>query len=139
MNYSYPHCQTPNWMPWLLRAAALYNVLYAILLSVWPAQVFIWLQMPETPDVMIRCIGMMVGVYALGYWIAAQDIVRYWPLVAVGIVGKTLGPIGFLASALSDAMPWHSGIMLIFNDLIWWVPFWLIVVYCLRVQEQFVR
>lgn len=139
MNYSYPHCQTPNWMSGLLRVAALYNVLYAMLLSIWPAQVFAWLQMPETPDVIIRCIGMMVGVYALGYWIAAQDVVRYWPLVAVGIVGKTLGPIGFLASALSGALPWHSGIMLIFNDLIWWVPFWVIVLYCLRVQAGSVK
>jgi hypothetical protein len=85
---------------------------------------------------MIRCIGMMVGIYALGYWIAAQDVLRYWPLVAVGIVGKTLGPIGFLQAALSGALPWHSGIMLLFNDLVWWLPFWIIVVHCLRVSKK---
>lgn len=126
----------PVWMPWVLRIAALYNLLYALLLAIWPAQAFEWLQMPATPDVMIRCIGMMVGVYALGYWIAAQDVLRYWPLVAVGIVGKTLGPIGFLQSALSGALPWHSGIMLLFNDLIWWVPFWIIVLHCLRIPQR---
>jgi len=126
----------PAWMPWILRVAALYNLAYALLLALWPTQVFDWLQMPTTPDVMIRCIGMMVGIYALGYWIAAQDILRYWPLVLVGIVGKTLGPIGFLQSALSGVLPWHSGIMLVFNDLIWWVPFWMIVLHCLRVSKR---
>lgn len=136
MKNLYSNNDIPAWMPWVLRIAALYNLLYALLLTIWPTQTFEWLQMPVTPEVMIRCIGMMVGIYALGYWIAAQDVLRYWPLVAVGIVGKTLGPIGFLQAALSGALPWHSGIMLLFNDLIWWLPFWIIVVHCLRVSKR---
>jgi hypothetical protein len=136
MKNLYSKNDIPAWMPWVLRIAALYNLLYALLLTIWPSQAFEWLQMPVTPEVMIRCIGMMVGIYALGYWIAAQDVLRYWPLVAVGIVGKTLGPLGFLQAALSGALPWHSGIMLLFNDLIWWLPFWIIVVHCLRVSKK---
>lgn len=136
MKNLYSKNDIPAWMPWVLRIAALYNLLYALLLTIWPTQTFEWLQMPATPEVMIRCIGMMVGIYALGYWIAAQDVLRYWPLVAVGIVGKTLGPLGFLQAALSGVLPWHSGMMLLFNDLIWWLPFWIIVVHCLRVSKK---
>jgi hypothetical protein len=119
----------PNWMPLVLRLAALYNLLYAIVLSLWPAQLFNLLRLPATPDVIIRCIGMMVGVYALAYWIAAQDVPRYWPLVAVGLLGKTLGPLGFLHGALTGALSWRSGFFVLFSDLIWWPAFWVMTVY----------
>ncbi|MGT2494433.1 hypothetical protein ACU4GD_38060 [Cupriavidus basilensis] len=89
--------RVPAWMPAVLRLAALYNLLYAIALSLWPSQIFDWLGMPATPDAMIRCIGMMVGVYALGYWIAAQDMLRYWPLVGGGPGGQDAGAAGLPA------------------------------------------
>lgn len=122
----------PGWMPVVLRLAALYNLLYAVALSLWPSQIFDWLGMPATPDAMIRCIGMMVGVYALGYWIAAQDMLRYWPLVAVGLVGKTLGPMGFLHGALTGVFAWKSGLFVLFSDLAWWVPFWGMTLFALK-------
>ncbi|MDW3686437.1 hypothetical protein RA280_32800 [Cupriavidus sp. CV2] len=122
----------PAWMPVVLRLAAIYNLLYAVVLSLWPAQIFDWLGMPATPDAMIRCIGMMVGVYALGYWIAAQDMLRYWPLVVVGLVGKTLGPLGFLHGALTGVFAWKSGLFVLFSDLSWWVPFWAMTLFALK-------
>ena len=39
--------------------------------------------------------GMVIGVYGLGYWWAAQILVIHWPIVAVGLLGKIFGPIGF--------------------------------------------
>lgn len=111
----------------ILRAAALYNIAYALLLAFYPAQAFHWLGMPKTPVVMIQCIGMMVGVYGLAYWIAGSDPVRYWPLITVGIVGKTLGPIGFAVGLLHGVFLWRGATMIALNDLIWWGPFWMIV------------
>ncbi|WP_051648108.1 hypothetical protein [Cupriavidus sp. SK-3] len=127
--------RVPAWMPAVLRLAALYNLLYAIALSLWPSQIFDWLGMPATPDAMIRCIGMMVGVYALGYWIAAQDMLRYWPLVVVGLVGKTLGPLGFLHGALTGVFEWRSGLFVLCSDLIWWVPFWGMTLFALKHRD----
>jgi len=124
--------QPPAWMIAVLRAAAVYNLLYALALSLWPQQIFDWLEMPHTPTPMIQCIGMMVGVYALGYWVAAQDLRRYWPLVAVGLLGKTLGPLGFLYHALNGVFVWRSGLFVLFSDLIWWPPFWWIGIYAIR-------
>jgi hypothetical protein len=124
--------KVPAWMPLTLRLAALYNLLYAVALSLWPAQIFDALHLPATPDPMIRCIGMMVGVYAFGYWIAAQDLRRYWPLVVVGLLGKTLGPLGFLHGALTGVFEWRSGFFVLFSDLIWWAPFWAMTLYGIR-------
>lgn len=111
----------------ILRTAAVYNLGYGLLLAFYPAQAFHWFGMPETPTVIIQCLGMMVGVYGLAYWIAGSDPSRYWPLVAVGIIGKTLGPIGFAVGLLRGAFLWRGATMIVLNDLIWWWPFWAIM------------
>jgi hypothetical protein len=130
---------TSSWMRHVMRAAGVHNLGYGLLLAFYPSETFSWLGMPQTPDVMIRCIGMMVGVYALCYWIAGSDPVKYWPLVAVGIVGKTLGPVGFLHGTLNGIFSWKGWIMIFFNDVIWWLPFWLIVLHAWQREPYTLR
>lgn len=81
---------------------------------------------PNYPEIW-QCLGMVVGVYGIGYAIAAFDPVRHWPIVLVGLLGKLLGPIGFLWYALAGTLPWRGGWLNVTNDLIWWVPFALIL------------
>jgi hypothetical protein len=66
---------------------------------------------------------MIVGVYGVGYLIAAGDPIRHWPIVLVGFLGKILGPIGFLSSVARGDLPWSWGVTILTNDLIWWLPF----------------
>ncbi|MBI2761531.1 MAG: hypothetical protein HYX51_08915 [Chloroflexi bacterium] len=56
-----------------------------------------------------QCLGMVVGVYGAGYLIAATNPLRHWPIVFVGLLGKILGPIGFLNAALSGTLPRGRG------------------------------
>ena len=86
----------------------------------WPNALFGWLGMarPNYPA-LFQCIGMMVGVYALAYWLIARDPVRYGALVYVGLLGKVLGPVGFLWSAVRGDLPWSFGWVNVGNDLIW--------------------
>jgi hypothetical protein len=65
--------------------------------------------------------------YGVGYWIAASDPVRFWPLVLVGLLGKILGPIGFLQAIVAGRLPLSLGWTILTNDLIWWVPFGIIL------------
>lgn len=108
----------------VLRAAAVYNVLWGALVVLFPLVPFAWAGMepPNYPELW-QCIGMIVGVYGVGYWIAAGDVVRHWPIVLVGLLGKVFGPIGFLWSAWSGRLPWMAGWTILTNDLIWWLPF----------------
>lgn len=71
--------------------------------------------------------GMVIGVYGLGYWWASVDPLRHWPIVAVGFFGKIFGPIGFLWNYIQGQVPLSFVYTLITNDLIWWVPFFLIL------------
>jgi hypothetical protein len=115
-------------MALVLRLAAVYNVVWGGLVVLFPLVAFEWagLEPPRYPEIW-QCLGMVVGVYGVGYWIAARDPLRHWPIVLVGLLGKVFGPIGFLEAALRGALPWRAGWTLVTNDLIWWVPFaWIL-------------
>ena len=83
-----------------------------------------------------QCIGMIVGVYGVGYAIAAQAPLRHWPIVLVGLLGKVLGPIGFLDAALRGELPWRCGWLIVTNDLVWWLPFALLLRAAWRHRER---
>ncbi|QDU27652.1 hypothetical protein ETAA8_27410 [Anatilimnocola aggregata] len=112
----------------MLWAAAIYNLAWGALAVLWPRLAFDWAGMepPNYPSLW-QCIGMIVGVYGVGYAIAAYDPVRHWPIVLVGLLGKVLGPIGFLWANRHGELPWIAGLTNVTNDLIWWVPFGLVL------------
>ena len=70
---------------------------------------------------------MLVGVYGIGYWIAANNPFQHWPLVLVGLLGKILGPVGMWWSVAHGGLPHKIAWICLTNDLIWWVPFALIL------------
>ena len=108
----------PNWMRQVLKAAAVYNLVWGASVIIFPSMWFSWLGMspPAYPEIW-QCVGMIVGVYGIGYWIAAQDPFRHWPIVLVGLLGKVLGPIGFLWAVFQGRLPWEFGATILTNDL----------------------
>jgi hypothetical protein len=79
---------------------------------------------------------MIVGVYGIGYLAAAANPLRHWPIVLVGLLGKIFGPIGFLGAALRDEIPWSFGWTIIGNDLVWWIPFGMIIARAFRAARS---
>lgn len=117
-----------KWMSRVLLAAAAYNILWGGFVVFFPLTVFRWLDMepPNYPQIW-QCVGMIVGVYGVGYAVAATDPLRHWPVVLVGFLGKVFGPTGFLQAALTGALPWRFGLNNLTNDVIWWIPFAMIL------------
>lgn len=111
----------------VLLAAAAYNVLWGAAVILFPDATLRLLGLPDATDFLWQCIGMIVGVYGIGYGIAAFDPRRHWPIVLVGLLGKLFGPVGFLDGALRGDVPWSLGWTILTNDLIWWGPFALIL------------
>ena len=119
---------TPKWMRIALLLAAAYNILWGAWVVLYPASAFQLVRMaPINYPQIWQCVGMIVGVYGVGYAIAATNPVRHWPIVLVGLLGKLLGPVGFFASAIAGQLPWRFGLILVSNDFLWWVPFTLIL------------
>ena len=118
----------PIWMSRLLVAAGLYNLAWGGLTVLVPNWLFdlTGMERPSYPFIW-QCVGMIVGVYGIGYLIAAGDPFRHWPIVLVGFLGKVFGPLGYAAGVLDGTVPAAFGVTLPTNDLIWWLPFALIL------------
>jgi small multidrug resistance pump len=92
------------------------------------------MEQPRYPFIW-QCVGMIVGVYGIGYLAAARDPVRHWPIVLVGFLGKIFGPLGYVMGVLKGEVPAAFGVTLPTNDLVWWVPFALILLHA-RASHQ---
>ena len=107
------------------RAAAVYNLAWGAAVIAFPVQLSRLAGLDITGVTpLVQVIGMMVGVYAIGYWLLACDPLRYSGLIWVALAGKTLGPAGFLYYALTGTLPWTFGWTCLFNDIIRWPVFW---------------
>ncbi|MBS0203085.1 MAG: hypothetical protein JSS49_09325 [Planctomycetes bacterium] len=127
----------PRWIPILLNAAAIYNVAWGVFVILFPNLPFQLVGMaPVNYPALVQCLGMIVGVYGVGYAMAARDPVALWPLVLVGLLGKVFGPIGFVYAAWIEEFPWIAGVTILTNDVIWWVPFAAILLYAARINDS---
>ena len=125
--------RNPTWMQGTLIAAGIYNLIWGAAVIVFPSAMFrlAGMELPHYPQIW-QCVGMIVGVYGIGYLIAATDPARHWPITLVGLLGKTLGPIGFLGALISGDLPLAFGATIVTNDLIWWLPFAAILCHAYR-------
>lgn len=121
----------PKWMPLALTVAGLYNLVWAAATIAAPAWSYRlngleWPGRPFNAEVW-QGLGLTVGLFGVGYLIAARDPIRHWAVVFVGFLGKVLGPLGFLGAAFNGRMPWSAGWPIVVNDVIWWPPLALIL------------
>ena len=94
------------WMKLVLRAAAVYNILWGAWVVLFPLSFFRLTGMADPVHPMIwQGMGMVIGVYGLGYWWAAVNPVKHWPIVAVGFLGKIFGPLGFVMNYIQIQRP----------------------------------
>ena len=105
-------------------AAAAYNLLWGSVVCVFPHWCIELLGIGGFVYApFLQVLGMVVGVFAYGYWLLARDPERYCGLVWIGLAGKVLGPLGFLYYALTGGLPWSFGATIVLNDLVWWPAF----------------
>jgi hypothetical protein len=79
-----------------------------------------------------QCVGMLVGLYGLGYLLAARDPVRYWPVVLVGFLSKCSSFAGIALGVAAGQSPPASLAANVPNDVIWIVPFALVLLHARR-------
>ena len=102
-------CRSSEWMKSVLKLAGVYNLLFGLWVIGWPGAWFSMAGMePPRYPFLWQCIGMIVGVYGVGYLIAAQAPLKHWPIVLVGFLGKVFGPIGFVWAASQGDIPWSA-------------------------------
>lgn len=120
--------QAPSWARRWLIAAGVYNLLWGGLVILFPHLLFdlTGAERMRYPEIW-QCVGMIVGVYGIGYIIASTNPRQHWPIILVGLLGKVFGPIGFAFALTKGTFPPSFGLTILTNDLIWWAPFFMIL------------
>jgi hypothetical protein len=112
----------------ILGLAALHNLAFGVWAAAWPRSFFALFGMdaPRYPGIW-QCLGMVIGLYGIGYAYGAWRPDRARPFVAIGLAGKVLGPIGWLMAVRAGEWPVSTFIVIAFNDIVWWLPFSLVL------------
>lgn len=121
----------------ILLLAALYNAGFGLWAGFWPRSFFdvFGLAQPNYPAIW-RCLGIVVGVYGLLYAYGAIRLDLARPYVAIGLLGKIFGPIGWVVTVSSGEWPVRTLSLIVFNDLIWWLPFTLFLLEGTRMGQR---
>lgn len=70
---------------------------------------------------------MLDGVLALGYAYAALRLQKALPFIAIGLTFKVLVPLGWMLAVATDQLTARTLTLVIFDDIVWWIPFALFV------------
>ena len=118
----------------LFALAAIYNIGFGAWAILFPHAFFEWFDLGVSPHPWAwSCLGMVIGIYGLGYahiaWKPADGDV----FAALGLLGKILGPLGWLLAVRSNEIPPSTFLLILFNDVVWWYPF---LAYLLRRSQK---
>jgi small multidrug resistance pump len=124
----------------IFAAAGAYNILFGLWAALFPRAFFdlFHLGAPQYPGIW-ACLGMVVGLYGVGYAYAAWRVDRAFPFIAIGLAGKILGPIGWVLSTSNGELPVRTFPLIVFDDLLWWAPFALFLLEGTAVARFFKR
>ncbi len=125
-----------NWLKITLKLAAIYNIIWGAIVIAFPNLLFelAGMKLPLYPMIW-QSVGMIVGVYGIGYWVASRDYIRHWPVVLAGYLGKLFGPIGIFYQVAFLGFPKAFLVVTLFNDLIWLLPFTLMVIAAYKTHQ----
>ena len=113
-----------RWHRAVFVAAGLYNIGWGIWSSLDPQWLFRFTGMTLlNQPAIFACLAMVVGLYGVLYLDVARVPERGWLIVAVGLAGKILGPIGMLWLVGRGVWPPSALVLCVPNDFIWWSPF----------------
>ena len=119
-------------MSWTLRAAGVYSLFSVALAVAAPGTVLRALRLSaaamEGPAVQFSYLAcLLIAVIGLGYLFSASDAFRHWPVVLMGFVAKVGTACGIAWEISAGRLPVTAAWFAAVDDLIWLVPFGLIL------------
>ncbi len=108
----------------LFSLAAAYNLAFGLWAGLFPNSFFSLMKLPPPlyPSLW-ACLGMVVGLYGLVYAQVARRPADGDIWIWIGLLGKVLGPLGWIRTMWVGELPPRTFLLVLFNDLIWWFPF----------------
>lgn len=128
--------RSPQWHRIALTIASLQCVVWGIFILAFPSQSasFYGFEKPLTDVFLWKGTGLIILLFGVGYGIASLDPLRNWSVIVPGFIAKILGPIGMAMSVYEGEVSRRVLILLPVNDIVWWIPFTMILLHAYRHQ-----
>lgn len=119
----------PRWHKVALLVAGLQCLIWGVFIILMPERSAIVYGFDRPPQEIFlwQGTGLVIFLYGVGYAIASANPHQHWSVIVVGLLAKTLGPAGLLWSVVQGTVPARVLLLIPVNDLIWWLPFGLIL------------
>lgn len=123
----------------VLRLAAVHCLAWGVFILAAPvvsARIY-GFDKPLTDGFLWSGTGLAIFLFGVGYAIAATDPIRHVAPIVVGLTAKVLGPVGMVLSVVRGEV--SSGVLWLLpvNDVVWWIPFGLILRQAWRDRQRF--
>lgn len=116
-----------KWMKFVLRFAACFNVSAGFFMLVLYHETYKIIGMTK-PDISfpIQLVGLLVGLFGVGYYLVARDPLLNRNLLLLGFWSKFLGSCLGTYYVFIGKLPWTFVLVYFFADVIYLPPFYLI-------------
>lgn len=115
-----------RWHRGVFIAAGTYNIAWGVYSALDPQWLFRFAGMPVANyPAVFACLAMVIGLYGVLYLDVARRPEAGWLIIAVGLTGKMLGPLGLIWLIYTGQWPLRTIVLSVTNDVIWWIPFLL--------------
>ena len=119
----------PRWLSVSLGLSSVHSILWGLFIIVMPltASRVYGFDTPPRDTFLWQGVGLVIILFGIGYAIAALDPFRHWAVVLIGLLAKVIGPMGMIIAVARDEV--SSGVLRLLpvNDVMWWIPFAVIV------------
>ncbi|HRA90490.1 MAG TPA: hypothetical protein PK992_20530 [Planctomycetaceae bacterium] len=124
-----PNRAVPRWAAITLLVAALQCLIWGVFIILWPVKSSLVYGFAQPPVELFlwQGTGLVIVLFGIGYVIASTDPLQHWLIVLIGLLGKSLGPIGMIWSVYHGQVSSRVLYLIPINDLIWLIPFGLIL------------
>ena len=114
----------------VLILAGSYNLAFAVWLGMSPTGVFhVFGMEPPWPDGVSRGLAVVIGLFALAFWVATALPTLARPVLFLGLLSKIAPPLAWIVAVAVAGWPKSTFAIIFCDDLIWWIPFAYLLVY----------
>lgn len=117
-----------SWMKFVLRFVAIYNVLAGLHMLILKHETYDMIGMePPKIDFPMQLVGILVLLFGVGYYMVAKNPVENRNVLLLGFLSKFLGSCLGTYYVLRGLLPPKFVLVYFFADVIYLVPFYLIL------------
>jgi small multidrug resistance pump len=117
-----------RWMRQLLWFAGGFNLAAGAVMLLFYHESYELLGVEKPELVMpLQLVGILVALFGVGYWLVARNPIENRNLLVLGFWSKALGSVLALYTVADGELPLSFVPILFFADIIYLVPFWIII------------